>query len=125
MPSKASRAGGACGASPLIAGRGPVQNSLRQEEVVLLQLALLRNVLAEIETPGPLIAGVRAKSEFQPLLFRHVDELLMRRVGEVFYFNCEIFLFQRRDYLPHSLFSPQRIVVTRNADRQEERPSED
>ena len=111
--------------SPARDAARPCQNSLRHEEVVLLQVAFLSNILAEIETPGLLIAGVRAESEFQPLLFRHVDESLVRRMRKVVYFDCEILPFQGCDYLLHSFVGPQRIVVARNADRQEERPSED
>src|SRR5215472_2743581 len=59
------------------------------------------------------------------MFFRHVDESLMRRMGEVVDFDRETFRFQGRDDLLHPLVRPQGVVVGRNADRQEERPSED
>src|ERR1700759_2128946 len=55
---------------------GPVQCSFRDEKIVPLQIAFLRNVLAIIEAAGKLIPAVGPECEFQSLLFRHENESL-------------------------------------------------
>ena len=98
---------------------GSVQCTLRDEEVLPLQFAFLRNVFAVVKTTGLLIAAVGTERELQSLFFRHEDELIMWGMGGVIYFNCQPSPLQGVDDRLHSSSSPQLVVVTRDADRQE------
>jgi len=96
---------------------GPIQCTLRDQEVIPLQFAFLRNVFAVVKTAGLLIATVGTERELHSLFFRHEDELVMWCMGGVVYFNCQISPFEGVDDRPHSFLSPQLVVVTCNADR--------
>src|SRR5581483_5579813 len=96
-----------------------VQRSVRHEEVVSLQTAFPGDVLAVVETARLVIAGVGTECKFQPLLFHHRDEFLMRGMGHVVDLDGETSPFQGRDDLLHSLLGPQGVIIARNADRQE------
>src|SRR5258708_7859496 len=96
-----------------------VQCTLRDEEVIPLQSAFLRNVFAVVKTTSLLIATVGTERELQSLFFRHEDELVMWRMGGVIDFDCQISPLKGVDDCLHSFLSPQLVVVTCNADRQE------
>ena len=98
---------------------GSVQYTLRDEEVIPLQVAFLRNVFAVVKPAGLLIATVGTERELQSVFFRHEDELAMWRMGGVIYFDCQIPSFKGVNDRLHSFLSPQLVVVTRDADRQE------
>jgi hypothetical protein len=98
---------------------GSVQCTLRDEEVIPLQFAFLRNVFAVVKTAGLLIATVGTERELQFVFFRHEDEFVMWCMGGVIYFNCQISPFKGVDDRLHSFLSPQRVVVACDADRQE------
>lgn len=85
---------------------GSVQYTLRDEEVIPLQVAFLRNVFAVVKTAGLLTATVGTERELKPLFFRHEDELVMWRRGGVIYFNCQISPFKGFDDCLRSFFSP-------------------
>ena len=96
-----------------------VQCTLWDEEVIPPQVAFLRNVFAVVKTAGLLITTVGTERELQSLFFRHEDELVMWRMGGVIYFNCQISPLKGVDDRLHPYVSPQLVVITRNADRQE------